>query len=194
MTARGASRDDDDGRVGTVLAAVFAHPGDRLLHVDQRIGEPRRRKQAVVRADAHPALAGEPVEQGTCSESLAAEAEGSSVQVLRRPPRSTELIAGGFTVDGDPTSCGNFPRWNSAVQRVRESSTGEDVLVIRARVASVVERQPDGLDLRRIRVLARTRGCPDRTRRWGAISADGWSYLWKGRLRHWLAHLRSRII
>src|SRR5262245_10346580 len=81
MTARGASRDEDGGRVGAVLVAVLAYPGDDLLHVDERSGEPRRRKQAVVRADAHPALARKPVEQGTCPESLAAEAERSPMEV-----------------------------------------------------------------------------------------------------------------
>ena len=81
MTARGASREEHGGRVGTVLAAVLAHPADHLLHVDQRIGELRCRTQAVVRADAQPAVAGEPVEQVASSETLAAETEASWVEV-----------------------------------------------------------------------------------------------------------------
>jgi hypothetical protein len=81
MTARGASREEDGGRVDAVHAAVLAEPGDCFLHVDQRIGEPHRRKQAVVRTDTHPAVAREPVEQRTGPESLAAEAEGSPMEV-----------------------------------------------------------------------------------------------------------------
>jgi hypothetical protein len=63
---------------------MLAYPGDHLLDVDQLIGEFRCGKQAVVRADAHPSVAREPIEQVTCSEVLAAEAEASRVEVDER--------------------------------------------------------------------------------------------------------------
>jgi hypothetical protein len=91
-------------RVDAVLVGVLAHPGDHLLHVDHRVGE-LRRKQAVVGADAHPAVAGEPVEQVAGSESLAAEAEGSEVEVdERRAVRTVGAIA--IEVEQVASACG----------------------------------------------------------------------------------------
>lgn len=73
MTTQRASGNEDGGRVGAILGAVLAHPGDHLLHVDERIGKLVIGGTAVVRADAYPALAGEPVEQVARSETLATE-------------------------------------------------------------------------------------------------------------------------
>ena len=73
MTTQGASGKEDGGRVGAILSAVLAHPGDHLLHVDQRIGKSAVGGTAVVCADAYPVLAGEPMEQVARSETLAAE-------------------------------------------------------------------------------------------------------------------------
>src|SRR5262249_32783242 len=77
------------------------YPGDHLLRVDQRGGEAGCREEAAVRADAHPALAGESVEQGACAESFAAEAEGSSMEGdERRCARRT----GAMTIEGKQVS------------------------------------------------------------------------------------------
>ena len=65
VAAGGAARHEDHRRVGAVVLAVLAHPGDHLLDVDQVIGKRRGRTQAVVRADAHPTLAREAVDEGT---------------------------------------------------------------------------------------------------------------------------------
>ena len=73
---------------------MFAHPGDHLLDVDYMIGELRGRAQAVVRADAYPALAREPIQEGTCLAALPAAAERSAVQVdERRTARGTRAMA-----------------------------------------------------------------------------------------------------
>ena len=50
-------------RVGAVLGAVLAHPGDRPLDVDQVVGEGRARAEPVVDVEADPAVVGEVVEQ-----------------------------------------------------------------------------------------------------------------------------------
>ena len=94
VTAGGAARHEDHRRVGAVLVAVLAHPGDHLLDVDQVIGERRGRAQAVVRADAHPALAREAVDEGTRLAVLPAAAKRSAVQVdQRRAARRTGAMA-----------------------------------------------------------------------------------------------------
>jgi hypothetical protein len=86
VTARGATRHEHHRRVGAVLAAVLPHPGDHLLDVDQVIRKPRGRAQAVVGADAHPALARETVDEGAGLVVLPAAAERSPMQVDQGGP------------------------------------------------------------------------------------------------------------
>ena len=84
VTARRAAGEEHDVRVGAVPGAVFAHPGDDLLDVDQVVGERRGRVQPIVGADAHPTLTGEPVDERPRLAVLAAAAERAAMQVDER--------------------------------------------------------------------------------------------------------------
>ena len=79
-----AAGHEDDVRIGAVLGPVLAHPGEHLLHIDERIGE--LRAQPVVRADADPSAAREPVEERPRLAALVADAERPAVQVDERRP------------------------------------------------------------------------------------------------------------
>jgi hypothetical protein len=62
LAAGGAARHKHHRRVGAVVAGKLPRPGDHLLDINQVIRECHGRAQPVVRADAHPTLAGEPVQ------------------------------------------------------------------------------------------------------------------------------------
>ena len=81
MRARGASCHDQQRGVGTVLARVLAHPGDRPLGIDLRCRKAAGPPEPIVRADAHPALTCEPVEQSSGLATLAAHPEVPAVEV-----------------------------------------------------------------------------------------------------------------
>ena len=59
-----ATRDRDSGRVDAELVGVFAHPGDRALHVDYVLGQGRARAQPIVDVEADPPVRGHVVEEG----------------------------------------------------------------------------------------------------------------------------------
>ena len=86
MTTCGAARRDHHVRVRAVFPSVLPRPGDHLLGVDQVVREPGGRAQAVVGADAHPALARQAVEQGTSLAVLPPAAECSAVEVDEHGP------------------------------------------------------------------------------------------------------------
>lgn len=60
---------------------MLADPGDDLLGVDLVAGESGLGPQPVVGADAHPPLAGEPVEQGPCLAVLRSAGVAAAVEV-----------------------------------------------------------------------------------------------------------------
>ena len=76
-----SSGDQHHRGVGAVLGCVAARPGDRLLRVDEVVGEDGPRSQPVAGADADPAVPGELDEERPRVEALAAHEEAAAVQV-----------------------------------------------------------------------------------------------------------------
>ncbi len=81
VRARRASGHDQPRGVQTVLGRMLAHPRDHPLGIDQRGREAARPVEPVVRADAHPAPAGEAEEQGPRFAALTAHPEVPAVKM-----------------------------------------------------------------------------------------------------------------
>ena len=90
---------------------MIARPCDHLLHVHEGIGELRGRAQPVVRADAHPTPAREPVQKRPGLAVLAAADEAAAVEVHEH---GSTARAGRVAVDVEPV-----PRAGVAVAEIR---------------------------------------------------------------------------
>jgi hypothetical protein len=81
LGARGCSGKEDPVRVCAVLGTVRTDPGDHLLDVNKVVRPLRAGAQPVVRADADPAAAGQPVDERQALAVLPAHGEPSAVEV-----------------------------------------------------------------------------------------------------------------
>ncbi len=81
VPAGGTPGDGEVARVAAVLSDVLAHPGDRLLHVDDVSGEGVARREPVVDGDADPALGGEVLHEGEALLVLLADGPPAAVHL-----------------------------------------------------------------------------------------------------------------